>query len=467
MPNFVSSVLLLLFSASAYSVAAQTYIVDLNKQPIALEASGQYRVTRIIDARPDRTRLGTVYQGLDNTLTSADFAAPLEAALLPPVQRTQPNGNARPVSMRFHVLSIGEDIRSTAETGTVELMVDFLEKRGDTYAVLATHAETLESSGLDVTSKHAGLLSQGLQHSLLTLATVPANASAVGALLTEAEVLNGQGGLMALRYPIQTEPPRRGIYQTFAEFQANQPGINQEPFVLTHRTRTGKQWAGADDVDAHYLYMSPDKPERPVRNVWGMCDGEKLYIWHRGNFFELRPQGQSYTFTGVTPANSSDVATAAVVGGLVGGALAGAISGGQPRPYELHLATGRVLATAASVTVDKDGFARADTAAIYLYRRPDAAPTQALTVLVNGKEAGTLLPNSYLALSWNDRRRQIELCAQGTQQACHSFVPDFSVATYLECTIPTAVDAAPAFKKVIPKEGIFYVKKFRNRLGRR
>ncbi|TGE29675.1 hypothetical protein [Hymenobacter metallicola] len=454
---------LLLLVLKTYPAAAQTYIVDVSKHAIALEPTGSYRVVQVIDARADRTRLGAVYQGLDNVLTSATFAEPLEETLLRHILPTQPAAPARPVSMRVHVLSLGEDIRPSVETGTVELVVDFLEKRDQGYAVLATHGETLESTGLDVTGKLAPLLSQALRNSLLKLAALPANAAPLGPVLSEPEVLNGTGGIAAVRYPIQQEPLRRGIYRTFAEFQANQPSINQEPFVLTYRKRTGKQWDGAARIDANYLYMSPEKPERPVRDVWGLCDGEKLYILHRNDFFELQPQGCGYTFTGITPANSSDVAAATLLGGLAGGVLAGAISGGQPRPYEVHLASGRVVASAPALATDAQGFVQADTAAIYLYRRPDAVPSQTLKVVIDNQEVATLLPSSYVALGWRDRRHKITLCVQGAQQACYSFIPDFAVATYLECAIPSAVNEVPTFRRVLTKEGIFYVKRFRPR----
>lgn len=454
---------LLLFCASWCPAAAQSYLIDLTKQSIALEPSGHYQVTQVVDARPDRSRLGAVYQGLDNVLTSVNFSQPFEEALSGIVQRVPPGAATRPVVMRVHTLSVGEEIRTTAETGTVELVVDYLQQRGADYAVLLTTGETLETGGLDVTGKHAGLVALGLRNSLLRLAALPPDAPALGTLLTWEQVLAGKNGPADARYPIQQEPLRRGIYNSFEEFRANRPGIVDEPFVLSTRKRTGKQWAGADAVDAAYLYLSPEKPARPVRNVWGMCDGGKAYILYRNDFFELQPSGNSYTFLGITPANSNDVAAASIVGGLAGAALASAISGGQPRPYEVHLSSGRVIASAIQDITDAQGFARADTAAVYLYRRPDAAPTQALTIVADGREIGTLLPNSYLALSWADRRRKLTVCAQGTQQACHSFVPDFAAVTYLECSVPGAVDATPAFKQVVAKEGIFYVKKFRAR----
>lgn len=76
-------------------------------------------------------------------------------------------------------------------------------------------------------------------------------------------------------------------------------------------------------------------------------------------------------------------------------------------------------------------------------------------MLADGKPAGTLGPDQYLALSWRDRRRDLKLCLQDPNgDVCHTFVPVFGTATYLLYTPGTT----PAIQPVAAKEGVFRIK---------
>lgn len=448
-----------------FLTTAQVHHLDLQTQTLNIPYS-PFQVMRVVDARADRSRLGAVYLGLDNHLASANFAQPLEAELLALLQRTPPGSTARPVVLRIHTLAIGETIRATSETGVAELIADILvEHEPGAYHLLMSVGEMVEARGVEVTRQHPQNVARTLQSALTQLAALPADARGTGPALTWAEVEAGRGGVLAQRYPVQTEPLRKGVYRSFAEFRANAPtGGEGQPFNLAPVKRKG----GLPAFEASYLYLSPKLPARLVRGVWGLSDGRTAYIFHQGAYYSLQSDSTNatYTFTAPASADPHDVTMGAVMGGLAGMALAGAISGGEPLPCEVHLATGRVTAAPRRPAPASAGTNVApDSATVYLYRRPDAHADQVLTLTVAGKPFGTLAPGQCRVVRWADRRQELSLCARGPAgeaEACQRFVPDFSAPTFLQCSLPTALDAEPLLQPVPAKEGQFYVKLFRH-----
>ena len=241
------------------------------------------------------------------------------------------------------------------------------------------------------------------------------------------------------------------MYRTFEEFRQNAPTLTEGPFEVKHKPRKGDQWASTDKAEAWYLELGPNQPRRLVRQGWGVSDGSNAYIFHRGQLFVLQPAGNQYTFLGIAPPDAGAVMAGTVMGGALGGAIAGAASANKPQLYELRMASGRVVTSLQPN--DASGFTAADTAAVYLYRRTDAAAP--LQVLADGKPAGTLGSDQYLALSWRDRRRDLKICLQDPNgNVCHTFVPVFGTATYLLYT----PGATPTIQPVATKEGVFRIK---------
>ncbi|MCC2548181.1 hypothetical protein LJY25_17155 [Hymenobacter sp. BT175] len=454
----------LLTLACGQSIQAQTnpYLFDLQKVTLTVPASS-YHVAQVVDARADRSRLGVVQRGIDNVPVSANFRQSLEAELMALFQRQlPPQPGSRPVVLRVHAFNISERTTAASEKATTELVVDYLVEQPDhTYQVLLSTGELVETGGIEVTSKHAATIGQALQQSLARLSTAPALA---GPVLSLAEVTAGKGGAADVRFPIQTQPMRRGVYRSFEEFINNNPTLAEGPFEIVRRPHASRQWAGQDEVEAYYLHLDAAHPRRLVRDgAWGVSDGKAAYILDGSYYYEMTPSGQNYTFMTRAGANPDAVLAGALVGGLAGAVVVGAVSSGRPQQAELHLMTGRVVLGPVLGDNPDAIFAQADTAAIYLYRRPDARANQELTVTVDGQAVGTLPVNGFLALSWQNRRKEITICVQGSAPTCYAFVPDFSAPNFLECALPTATSTTPTLKPSPAKEGMFYVKKFRRR----
>ena len=456
---------------TAHSGRAQTYRFGLQAEKMAVPA-GPWQVARVLDLRADRSRLGAVHRGVENQVASADFAQPLAGELLQFIRaQLPPQPSARPVVMRVFELAIGEDLRATAEYAEAELVADFLEPQPDsTYRLLLTVGETVRHSGLDATKHHPANLAQALQQSLRQLMALPVAPATSAEFLSRTDALGGRGGAATQRFAIQAAAaPKRGLYRSLQEFRNNTPSEPEFPFAIQHIAHTGKRWAGSDEVLANYLGTDDNHPTRPIGagSVWGLSDGTEVLMAYRNRFYKLLPaaDGRSYTFVGppvYDPEVAAGRAAAAIAGGLIGAALASAATGPDLMvPYELHLASGRVLPVQSAGQTDADGFARApDTARVYVYRRPDANKDQVAAISVGGQPAASLRPRQWTAVLWSDRRRELNLCAQAGTGAltCREFVPDFSQPTYLECVVP-AGGGPPELRPVSAKEGLFELRR--------
>jgi hypothetical protein len=449
---------LLLLPLAGYSQSTKLEI-SLTQQ--VLPAAGTaFHFDKLVDARPDRSSIGSVHRGLDNHLVPATLGGSLEAELTPMLRQALPPGPAtRPVMVRIYALAVHETITAMSETGSAEVEMDFLEATGpDTYRLLLSVAELVEGKGLDVTSKHPDNIRRAVQQGLQRLATAAPPATAP--TLTWAQVLAGEEGALP-RFPVQNQPLQRGIYRSFEEFRQNAPTLTAGPFELQRKTRKGAQWVGTEEVEAWYLHLSDDQPRRLVRGAWGLSDGQNAYIFYQGRYLPLQPAANYYHFVGFRQPDGGNVLAGAMLGGLAGAAIAGSIGTNQPQLYELRLASGRVVASRQPAGVG--GFAAAaDTAAVYLYRRAEAGEAPPLRVTVDGKEIGQLGPGQYLALSWRDKRRDMAICVQGAQAQCHTFMPLFGTTTYLAYTLGNGT-APPALQPVAAKEGAFQLRHIKAR----
>lgn len=462
----------LLLAVSPSHAQSAAYRIDLKAEKLDVPA-GPWQVARVLDLRPDRSRLGTVRHGFNNEVVSADFSQPLAAELQQFLRAQLPAApGARPVTMRVFTLTLHEELRASAEYAEAELVADFLELQPDsTFRVVMTAGETTQRGGLDVTKHHATNIALLLQQALRRLEALPAPA-ATAETLSPADARAGRGGAAGQRFPIQLAPaPKRGLYRSLQEFRNNAPTEPQYPFAIAHVAHPGKRWAGTDEVQANYLGTDNAHPTRPVSTsgLWGLSDGTELLIAYRNRFYKLMPaaDGRTYTFLGPPVFDekaAANMAGAAAVGGLLGAAIAGAVqSAGAPDAYELHLASGRVVPVEQAGQTDADGFASApDTAHVYVYRRSDPAKAQTVAISAAGQPAQALHNWQWTAISWTDRRKELKVCAQLGEgaPACREFVPDFTHPSYLECVVP-AGGGAPELRPVSTKEGLFEMKRIR------
>ncbi|HUS03062.1 MAG TPA: hypothetical protein VMY77_15095 [Chitinophagaceae bacterium] len=79
---------------------------------------------------------------------------------------------------------------------------------------------------------------------------------------------------------LNTNVYKKGVYKTFAEFKMNTPSFNNYEIKEDKLTET--------------LFIKDGKGEYPVRDVWGFCDGNNLYIKSSDNYFELTKKQNTF-----------------------------------------------------------------------------------------------------------------------------------------------------------------------------
>lgn len=457
-------------------------------EPVAGAATSAWHVARVIDARADRSRLGTVRRGLDNLPAPAMLTQPLPAAMLAFCrQQLPPHPGSHPVVLRLLIIQVGEDVRPTSENGEAEIVGEFLEAQPDSsFRVLLPVAESLRRGGMDVTLHHPANLGKLLTQALAKLAALPATANPVAPTLSREDALAGRGGLppFAVQTAATSEP---GVYRTIDDFRANRLTPTARPFELKPTPRSLKGKLGNfEELEAYFIYLDAQQPRElmGIGGLWGLTDGHTRYIVYQNRLYPLLPgsDGRSYTFTAQAPIDMAGSGSRALLGGLAGGAIGGAVAAGAGSragltTFEVHLPTGRVVQQDAETRLSNDGFVSENPEAgkLYLFRRADNVANEPLVVLMNGREVARLLPKQYVSLPAPDQHTELVLCLQrptataatpeATQAiqapACMPVAPDRSGAVYIECVALPAAAQPPTFRIVPARTGTAQVNQMR------
>ncbi|MCC3158387.1 hypothetical protein LJ737_14150 [Hymenobacter sp. 15J16-1T3B] len=404
------------------------------------------RVQQVIDARADRVGIGWVQKGLDNKRTLAALREPLPVALTD-LLATGVGAATTPYAMRVHRLRVSELTANNSETGTAELVVDFLRMLPDQrYELVLRAAGRALHRDVDVTARHPVNIAAAVQQCLTQLDSAAARGLTVHAVLTAAEVAQPVTPLLALLpFPIEqaAAAPAAGIYRSFQAFRYNQPDA-QHPTTLTRSPSTKAGWAGTDEIEVHYVGAGGQRT--PVRDAWGYCDGKHTYILHRRHFYQLERTTEGYRFVAPSAPDAGAVNAAALTGGLVGGLIAANNTSSYRQELWLNLLTGAVeaepLAPLAEPPAHYLPAVPGQPARLVLYGRTPAAAT----VEVNGQPYGALSADSVqTTLVWQERRGPAQLCirATGQPEACASVYPYAGQTVYLKW-MPGALVEMPA-----------------------
>lgn len=455
-------------------------------EPVAGAATSAWHVARVLDARANRSRLGTVRRGLDNLPAPAMLTQPLPAAVLAYCQQQlPPRAGSRPVVLRLLTIEVGEDVRVTSENGEAEVIGEFLEARPDSsFRVLLPVAELLRRGGMDVTLRHPANLGKLLTQALARLATLPATAPEAAPALSREDALAGRGG--RLPFPVLTAAATEsGVYRNIDDFRANRLTPTARPFELKPTPRSLKGKLGHfDESESYFMHLSAQQPRElmPLGGLWGLSDGHTRYIVYENRLYPLLPgpDGRSVSFTAQGPPDMAGAGSRALLGGLAGGAIGGALaaangSRGGLTTFEVRLPTGRMVPQ--NDNLSNDGFASDNPEAgkLYLFRRADNVAPEPLLVLLNGREVARLLPKQYVSLPAPDPHTELVLClqrpaaaaatAQATQAlqapACMPVAPDRNGAIYIECVAEPAARQPPVLRIVPLRTGTAQVNQLR------
>lgn len=149
----------------------------------------------------------------------------------------------------------------------------------------------------------------------------------------------------------QEKPPilsaadlQKGIYKTFEEFLSNTPSIHSHFQIVTD---SGPKLIERGTADYRLVFSDSVFKRKEIRNFWGVCDGQSIYINETNyggslNFKKLHGIGRYCYFKGSVVDAANDVYTTTVAGGAIAGTLAAAaVAIDGDHPYILNLNNGK------------------------------------------------------------------------------------------------------------------------------
>ncbi|MDJ1504827.1 hypothetical protein QNI22_29460 [Cytophagaceae bacterium BD1B2-1] len=431
-----------------------------------------FYIVRVVDTRSDKTNIGIVQRGV----TKTKIPVVLQNGAAEQVQEFfNSNLPAKqgylPVIIRLNQLSVTEKDGVDLQKATAAVVIDFVVKQKDSlYLVLQTSA-LIRKSGANVSTVHATTLAAALSECIIKFAKsswkemLPLAQSITEEQLVAPVVFEKS----LLDLPIlQVTAPEQGLYYSFEDFCNNKPD-NTQPIGMEREPRRGVDWEGADKVTP-YLIKENGK-HKILRRIWGFSDGNQIYIYYDKDYFPLRQQGSAFFFDGYEPERPVYVPTGGGISGvLVGTGTSILIQASVPRKketYQLDIMTGKVGYWKAnkyqSRTVSHATSGAVAKVLIYYKKGKDSDEKPVTIQLRNASDVVplTLSVDSYEEINWEDLLSELNVCVEGQQNPCYSFLPDVTKINYLEY-VPSAIDTSESLiRPVKEQEAVFYLKKIK------
>ena len=448
----------LLLQAAPAAAQTTAYHIELTAPSESLRHSKYpFYVQQVVDARPNRSGLGTIRRGLGNTPIPADFQKGLEVAVTDFLNYwVPPQPTLKPLLLRITTLRVGEYQDGNGEHGTAEVAAEWYYPGADGQFNLVRYTNRYieESTVLgDVTPTHGRRIADLLLEMAAEVAATPETqptpaAQAPGFTLAQLQLPQAPRPLPILA----TKTLQAGIYHSFSEWQQNRPQEPGRPVVDARPYHTG-EWAG-------YLQVTPYRPTPegrrvPVNNAWGFCDGERVYVRFAGSYYLLEKRGPNYLFFAPAPPSYSQAGS--MVGGVLGGAMGGAILGrstdGHKFPFGLDVQTGQI-APYGSLSHTADGLARPTT--LLLLYSPDEKKTgpQVQVTAPAPAVSQTLAPRNYASFSWPSVPSQpLCLAVPGLPAACQTLELAAGVANYYQVIASTSPGSTPTLRRLDAQTG--------------
>jgi hypothetical protein len=431
---------------------AQIYYLKLDHDTIAL-ANRVVRVEQVLDGRPGHPTIGLVYRGLGNRPAAVLFRKGLETELTDFLHQQLPaRPTDHPIVLCLRQLRISEVLNGLTEDASADLAADLYLQQPDGYHFVRSVAACTQQRALETTALHSAHIALLLQQCLEQLSPVdwaqlpPTPARSLQQLPNDVPMAVAATGARVKRPAILREKPRSGIFYSFEQFVANRPDttlhLSSDTLGRLAPGAGPQHWAG---VVRYRPAVVNEKGRRTnlTKSAWGYCDGQRLFVQHKGSYFPLVRQADFFTFIGEKPLDveymraRSDAQARAMVVGVARVNSAEPDHRGEPTPYALDMRTGQVAPYPDPL---RPAPLRLDTAYVYLYRRADASPTP-VPVYLEGRKIAQLQPNEYLVLPWPYYARMMRLCVDvGTPFPCQLLVPDTSAAGFLKINPDSAAE---------------------------
>jgi hypothetical protein len=347
-------------------------------------------------------------------------------------------------------LRVSEVLNGFTEEASADLAADIYAHLPDGYHFMQSVAARTANRALETTSQHGPHIALLLQQCLGQVkesswqAAAGAPTRGLPQLAADEPTQVAVGDQVATAPAILQQLPRKGIYQTFAQFLANKPVQGQEVLLDTVRRKyvspsAQVSWQGAAKVKP--VVRATDGQRIALKDVWGFSDGQQVYVRHQNGYFPLVRQRNFFTFVGEAQPDlqyAKARMTAQARAGLVGVATVREQDHtGEPTGYAVDMRTGQ---SAPYPDPMRPYPGKADTAYVYVYRLADEA-LEPVPVFVGGQQVGQLRPNEYLEIPWPYFARIMSLGVKTpTTYSAQLFIPNVSQLNYIRVTTnrPTA-----------------------------
>ena len=443
--------LLMLLVMTISTARAQVYYLDLSALPLGLPERSIF-VEAVVDGRPGQPPIGTVYKGLENRTAAVVFRQGMVPEFTTWVQTWLPRRPTdRPVVLCLRQLRISEELSGMVELARADLAADVYEHRADGYHFLATVADYISQKSLESTTLHRPHLARLMQN---CLAQIP-NPTQASLLHTPARTLDQLAADVPRRTqlaPILRQArPRAGVYYRFEQFLANRPDTTAQIRFDTTRMRN-MHWEGTLSTQPRLQTAGGDRIS--LKQVWGVSDGQRVYMAYNKMCWPLTRQSNYFTFVGAAPRDMEAATRRAKQGALAGGVMtamigsmvATSVDDGSARPmvYALDMQTGQ-----AGPQLRPGQPQQADTAYLYVYR-PPGGPAGPQRIRLNDREVGQLRPGEYLELMWPYFGHPARLVVDFPGNPAILLAPSTTEATYIRLQ-PSA--ALTPWQVMTPREG--------------
>lgn len=288
-------------------------------------------VSAIIDRRVDTTNIGYALTGMGNRRKAAKFKKRLPAELERAVDELVVYTSGAKDSV---VLLVREfQVSELDNIGRLNALVDCYKKQGGGLYKMESLDLYKEYRGIDVTRYHPEAVIRTMKDLLGEIATL---LESYEAQETGRTSLTGLLQEPRPAFVIDTATQlKKGIYRSYVEFIANDPGIEDVDIRITEEDASVLKFK-------HVEITGPEGKEIGLKEnpaFWGFCDGAHIYLNLTPllgyDFYARLEKITEYSPLKAPPArmNNQGVIIGGILGGAIGGAIAGAASGPGSNAY--------------------------------------------------------------------------------------------------------------------------------------
>jgi len=235
---------LLIFS-TIFCFAQNTFIIDIYPKKINLP-KGNFYVTKVIDARPQKDKIGIVY--ITGKMEKANFLLPFEESLFATLAQMHPyNKGGEPIVVKVHHFLIKEKEGETRQISQLAVKLEFFSlDKHQSYGVINVTEETI---GTNATQKHSATILKALEKCLLQFDSIEKKEH----LIITPSFLTGKA-------------PKAGLYYSFTEMVLNQPKTPKNQIELE------------SEFSALGRYKLKTKGKNALlKSLYGISDGNNFY----------------------------------------------------------------------------------------------------------------------------------------------------------------------------------------------